>query len=137
MREQELVAQRPRHRTVTTKSEPGAQVAPNLLQRDFSADEPDTKWVADTTYIWTAKGWLYLAVVFDLFSRMVVGWSMTVIEDATLVVQTLQMALARRRPLAGLLLEGILVLTLRWLKVSEHRCSGTLLTRKTSYADDW
>ena len=53
MREQGLFAQRPRHRTVTTQSEPGAQVAPNLLQRDFSADEPNTKWVADTTYIWT------------------------------------------------------------------------------------
>jgi putative transposase len=53
MREQGLFAQRPRHRTVTTKSEPGAQVAPNLLQRDFSADQPDKKWVADTTYIWT------------------------------------------------------------------------------------
>ena len=61
MRDQGLFAQRPRHRTVTTQSEPGAQVAPNLLQRDFSADEPNTKWVADTTYIWTAEGWLYLA----------------------------------------------------------------------------
>jgi len=50
MREQGLFAQRPRHRTITTKSEQGAQVSPNLLQRDFSADEPNTKWVADTTY---------------------------------------------------------------------------------------
>jgi putative transposase len=103
MREQGLFAQRPRHRTVTTKSEPGAQVAPNLLARDFSADEPNTKWVADTTYIWTAEGWLYLAVVLDLFSRMVVGWSMAAIQDATLVVQALRMARARRRPQAGLL----------------------------------
>src|SRR5258707_9509979 len=103
MREQGLFAQRPRHRTVTTKSEPGAQVAPNLLQRDFSADQPDKKWVADTTYIWTAEGWLYLAVVLDLFSRMVVGWSMAAIQDATLVVQALQMAIVRRRPQAGLL----------------------------------
>jgi putative transposase len=78
-------------------------VAPNLLQRDFSADQPNTKWVADTTYIWTAEGWLYLAVVLDLFSRMVVGWSMAAIQDATLVVQALHMALARRRPQAGLL----------------------------------
>ena len=103
MREQGLFAQRPRHRTVTTRSEPGAQVAPNLLQRDFSADQPDKKWVADTTYIWTAEGWLYLAVVLDLFSRMVVGWSMAAIQDATLVVQALQMAVTRRRPEAGLL----------------------------------
>ncbi len=103
MREQGLAARRPRHRTITTQSEQGAQVAPNLLQRDFSADEPNTKWVADTTYIWTAEGWLYLAVVLDLFARMVVGWSMATIQDATLVGQALQMALTRRRPQAGLL----------------------------------
>jgi putative transposase len=103
MREQGLFAKRPRHRTITTKSEPGAQVAPNLLQRDFSAEQPNTKWVADTTYIWTAEGWLYLAVVLDLFSRMVVGWSMAATQDATLVVQALRMAITRRRPQAGLL----------------------------------
>lgn len=103
MREQGLFAKRPRHRTITTQSEPDAQVAPNLLQRDFSAQAPNSKWVADTTYIWTAEGWLYLAVVLDLFSRMVVGWSMAAIQDATLVVQALHMAIARRRPQAGLL----------------------------------
>jgi putative transposase len=103
MREQELFAHRSRHRTITTKSEPGAQVAPNLLQRDFSADQPDTKWVADTTSIWTAEGWLYLAGVLDLFSRMVGGWSMAATQDATLVVHALHMAITRRRPQAGLL----------------------------------
>ncbi len=103
MREQGLFAQRPRHRTITTKSEPGAPVAPNLLQRDFSADQPNTKWVADTTSIWTAEGWLYLAVVLDLFSRMVGGWSMAATQNATLVVQVMRMATARRRPQAGLL----------------------------------
>jgi putative transposase len=103
MREQGLFAKHPRHRTITTKSDPGAQVAPNLLQRDFSANAPNRKWVADTTYIWTAEGWLFLAVVLDLFSRMVVGWSMATIQDATLVVQALHMALARRRPQAALL----------------------------------
>jgi len=103
MREQGLFAQRPRHRTVTTKSEPDAKVPPNLLQRDFSADQPNTKWVADTTSIWTAEGWLFLAVVLDLFSRMVGGWSMAAIQDATLVTQALHMAVARCRPQAGLL----------------------------------
>ena len=87
MREQGLYAKRPRHRTVTTHSDPEAKVAPNLLQRDFSAQQPNTKWVADTTYIWTAEGWLYLAVVLDLFSRMGGGWSMAATQDATLVVQ--------------------------------------------------
>src|SRR6266536_5628842 len=103
MREQGLFARRPRHRRMTTHSEQGAQVAPNLLQRDFHADEPNSKWVADTTYIWTTEGWLFLAVVLDLFSRMVVGWSMAALQDATLVVNALEMALARRRPQAGLL----------------------------------
>lgn len=103
MREQGLVAKRTSHRTVTTHSEPGAQVSPNRLQRDFSADQPNTKWVADTTYIWTAEGWFYLAVVLDLFSRMVGGWSMAAIQDGTLVSQALRMAVARRRPQGGLL----------------------------------
>jgi transposase InsO family protein len=103
MREQGLAARKPPHRTITTHSDPEAQVAPNLLQRDFHADKPDTKWVADTTYIWAAEGWLYLAVVLDLFSRMVVGWSMAASQDATLAVQALRLAIARRRPASGLL----------------------------------
>lgn len=103
MHEQGLYAKRPRHRTITTHSDPEAKVAPNLLQRDFSAQRPNTKWVVDTTYIWTAQGWLYLAVVLDLFSRMVVGWSMAATQDATLVIQALQMAIICRRPPAGLL----------------------------------
>lgn len=101
MREQGLFAKRSRHRSVPTHSEPGAPVAPNLLQRDFTASQPNAKWVADTTDIWTAEGWLYLAVVRDLFSRMVGGWSMAATQDATLVVQALRMAITRRRPQAG------------------------------------
>lgn len=85
MHEQGLVARHARHRTTTTHADPKAQFAPNLLKRDFSASEPNTKWVADTTFIWTAQGWLYLAVVLDLYSRMVVGWSMAAVQDATLV----------------------------------------------------
>jgi transposase InsO family protein len=71
MREQGLSAKPPRHRTVTTKSEKGAPVAANLLHQDFHAACPNQKWTTDTTYIWTSEGWLYLAVVLDLFSRMV------------------------------------------------------------------
>jgi putative transposase len=103
MREQGLVAELPRHRIVTTKVEKGVKVTANLLQRDFHADRPNQKWTTDTTYIWTQEGWLYLAVVLDLFSRMVVGWAMAAIQDATLVAQALQMAIVRRRPQAGLL----------------------------------
>jgi putative transposase len=100
MREQELFAKRPCHRTITTQSEVGAQVAAHLLERNFGAKQPNTRWVADTTSIWTAEGWLYLAVVLDLFSRMM-GWSMAATQDATLVIQAFHMAIARRRPQAG------------------------------------
>ena len=85
------------------EKEERARVAENLLQRDFSASHPTRKWVTDTTCIWTVEGWLYLAVVLDLFSRMVVGWAMAAMQDAPLVEQTLRMALVRRRPQAGLL----------------------------------
>lgn len=75
----------------------------NLLQQDFHADHPNEKWTTDTTSIWTQEGWLFLAVVLDLFSRMVVGWAMTTILDAALVGHAFQIALARRCPGAGLL----------------------------------
>lgn len=106
MREQERVAKHPGHRTTTTRSEEGAKVAPNLLQQDFHAQEPNQKWTTDTTYIWTGEGWLCLAVVLDVFSRMVVGWAMAAIQDATLVINALNMAFVRRCPQAGLLLHS-------------------------------
>ena len=102
MRELGISAQIPKHRTITTHSEKGVPVAANLLQQDFHADRPNQKWTTDTTSIWTQEGWLYLAVVLNLFSRMVVGWSMAANQDATLVLQALQMAIARRRPEAEL-----------------------------------
>jgi len=71
-------------------------VAPNLLDRRFSADRPNQKWVADFTYIWTAEGWLYVAAVIDLFSRRVVGWSMKAEMTAQLVTDALLMAIWRR-----------------------------------------
>jgi len=86
MRERQLSAHLPRHRTITTKSEKGARVAENLLQRNFHADEPNRKWVTDTTYIWTWEGWLYLSVVLDLFSRLVIGWAMQASQDAILAL---------------------------------------------------
>lgn len=78
-------------------------MAPNLLKRDFSAEAANTKWVTDITGVWTAEGWLYVAVVLDLFSRLVVGWAMAAHRDAELVEQSLHMALLRRHPAAGLL----------------------------------
>lgn len=76
-------------------------IAPNVLDRDFEADAPNQKWVADFTYIWTAEGWLYLAVVLDLFSRRIVGWSMKDTMTAQMVTDALMMAIWRRgRPKA-------------------------------------
>lgn len=99
-----IVARR-RHRRypITTQRQPGLVPAPNLLQRDFSADRPNRKWVTDITYIDTAEGWLYLASVMDLFSRKVVGWAMSDQIDSALSTNALRMAWITRRPLSGLL----------------------------------
>jgi putative transposase len=94
---------RRKYRPVTTKRQPGAIPAPNRLNQDFSALTPNQKWVSDFTYIETGEGWLYLAVVLDLFSRKVIGWSMSQQMDTALVKTALRMALRGRRPPAGLL----------------------------------
>jgi HTH-like domain len=75
MRENQLIARQKRRFKRTTDSEHAWPVTPNLVAQDFTADGPDRKWAADISYIWTAEGWLYLAVVLDLFSRRVVGWA--------------------------------------------------------------
>jgi putative transposase len=87
----------------TTDSKHSLPVAPNLLNRRFDATEPDRFWVSDITYIWTAVGWLYLAVILDLFSRQVVGWSMDRHITRKLVIDALRMGVWRRRPGAGLI----------------------------------
>jgi transposase InsO family protein len=91
------------HRVVTTKANPKARVAENVLDRQFETDRPNQKWVADVTSIATTSGWLYLAVVLDLFSRRVVGWAMAATFDSELVEQALSMALTQRKPGTGLL----------------------------------
>ena len=73
-----------------------AAVAPNVLDRTFEAAAPNRKWIADFTYVWTAEGWLYVAAVIDLFSRRVVGWSMSAEMTAQLVTDALVMAIWRR-----------------------------------------
>lgn len=103
MREAALTALRKRRRVLTTKRDATHPVAPNVLQREFTATEPNTKWVTDITYIPTTAGWLYLAVILDLYSRAVVGWSMSACCDEALAENALQMAVSRRRPKAGLL----------------------------------
>lgn len=82
---------------VTTDSEHAFPIADNLLNRAFKTVEPDRVWVADMTYIWTGQGWLYLAVIIDLFSRRVVGWSMADHMRTELVVTALKAALGQRK----------------------------------------
>jgi putative transposase len=88
---------------LTTQRQPGVVPAPNRLNQDFTATAPNQKWVCDFTYIATGEGWLYLAVVLDLFSRKVIGWAMSQTMDTALVETALRMALQERRPPAGLL----------------------------------
>ena len=102
MRENSLVARQKRRFKRTTDSEHAWPVAPNLIAQDFVADAPDRKWGADISYIWTAEGWLYLAIVLDLFSRRVVGWATSDRLKRDLAVEALRRALAARNPAPGL-----------------------------------
>lgn len=103
MREHGIRARRPRHRRSTTDSTHTLPVAENVLDRQFEVRVPNARWAADITYLWTCQGWLYLAVVMDLFSRRIVGWSMQQTLARSLVIAALQMALQARRPQPGLL----------------------------------
>jgi putative transposase len=96
MKRQGLKAKAARKFKVTTDSNHQLPVAPNLLEQNFSADAPNQKWVGDITYLLTNEGWLYLAVIIDLYSRAVIGWSMNSRMTAELTCKALQMALLRR-----------------------------------------
>jgi putative transposase len=88
----------PRLPPTTTQADPTKRPAPNKLDRDFTAPAPNRKWVTDITYLFTAEGWVYLAVVLDLFSRKVVGWSLGRSLEITLVAEALRQAIEARRP---------------------------------------
>jgi transposase InsO family protein len=103
MKQQKLEARKKRRTVRTTDSNHRQPVAPNILERDFSPVQPNSTWATDITYVWTGEGWLYLAVVLDLFSRMVVGWSMSQHIDTPLVLGALEMALEGRQPPEGLI----------------------------------
>lgn len=103
MRQAGLACKTKRKFKVTTDSKHNLPVAPNLLDRQFSAVQPNQKYVGDITYIHTQEGWLYLAVVIDLFSRQVVGWSMSERMQAKLVNDALLMAIWKRKPSKGLI----------------------------------
>ena len=103
MRELGLKAKVPRRYKVTTDSRHGFSVAPNILNRNFEVKEPNKVWAADITYVWTLEGWLYLAVIIDLFSRQIVGWSMDKRMKTQLTLDALAMAYWRRKPPTGLI----------------------------------
>lgn len=88
---------------VTTKNNPKAKAAPNLLRQDFTATMPNQRWVADITYIATDEGWLYLAAIIDLFSRRIIGLAMCERMTTDLIVTALNQALIHRKPVAGLI----------------------------------
>lgn len=103
MKEENLHCQTKRKFKATTDSKHDKPIAPNLLDREFTVNEPNTAYVGDITYIPTREGWLYLAVVIDLFSRAVVGWSMASRMKAELVNAAMLMAIWNRKPAKGLI----------------------------------
>ena len=103
MRHNGIRARHKRRYKATTDSKHSLPVAPNLLDRRFSPSAPNQAWGADLTYVWTEEGWLYLAVVLDLFNREIVGWSIKPRMTAELVTDALTMAWFRRHPAPGLI----------------------------------
>lgn len=103
MRDNGLKALQKRRYKKTTDSNHGGPVAPNLLDQDFACDGPDQKWGADISYIWTAEGWLYLAIVLDLYSRRIVGWAVSDRLKKGLAIMALTRAISTRRPPPGLI----------------------------------
>lgn len=103
MREHGLGSRKRRpFRVVTTDSRHAHPIAPNVVERDFAARAPNQKWLADITYVRTAEGWLYLALVLDLFSRKIVGWAMSDSMPQALTIEALRVAIGGRAPRAGL-----------------------------------
>ena len=101
MRQNSILVVRTHKHRVTTDSNHKFNIAPNLLSRNFSADQPNEKWVVDISYIWTREGWLYLAVVLDLYSRRVIGWAVSNRMKRDLAIRALEMAVALRKPSKG------------------------------------
>ena len=103
MKELGLNVRYPKKFKVTTDSDHNEAISENTLDRQFTIDTPNRVWTTDITYVWTLEGWLYVAVVIDLFSRQVVGWAINDHMRTSLCVDALQMAFWRRKPKAGLL----------------------------------
>ena len=96
-----IVAKTVKKFKATTDSKHNLPVAENLLKQNFAAAKPNTVWVSDITYVWTSEGWLYLAVILDLYSRQIVGWSMSERLTSDFVIKALYQAIGRRKPSTG------------------------------------
>ena len=103
MKREGLHSKRRNNFKITTNSNHNFPISPDLLQRNFAVEQPDRAYVSDITYIWTSEGWLYLAITIDLFSRLVVGWSLSSRMFAKLVADALNMAITTRNPEPGLI----------------------------------
>ena len=101
MRENAIVVKRNKKFKATTDSNHSFNIAPNLLDRDFFAAQPNQKWAGDISYVWTREGWLYLAVIIDLHSRRVIGWAVSSRMKRDLAIRALKMAIALRNPPKG------------------------------------
>ncbi len=124
---------------VTTDSKHNLPVAPNLLNRNFEVAKPNRAWVGDITYVWTAEGWLYLAVVLDLFSRKIVGWAMSNRIKKELVIDAIEMATGRRDICPGLIFHsdrGSHYCSIKFQKVlSKHQMLSSM-SRKGNCRDN-
>lgn len=103
MKAEQLKPKKARRFRITTISAPAHEKAPNILNRQFRVDAPDTAWVGDITYLWTPEGWLYLAVLLDLYSRRVIGWALSTEMTQEVALAALDQAIFERSPGAGLL----------------------------------
>jgi len=103
MRQDELKSRRTRKFKATTNSKHKLPIAPNLINKNFVVKQPNRVWVSDITYLWTWEGWMYLAVIIDLYSRQVVGWAMSTRINKELVLSAIIQAIGRRKPNLGLI----------------------------------
>jgi putative transposase len=139
MREMGLQGVTPRKFRVTTDSDHGHPIAKNLIDRNFVASRPNEKWATDITYIWTAEGWLYLAIVMDLFSRRIVGWSTANHLKTDLCLEALQMAIQQRTGIKGLIHHsdrGVQYASDRYREALDAQCIECSMSRRANCWDN-
>ncbi len=132
-----VTAKQKRKFKVTTDSKHNLPVAPNLLKRNFETQNPNEVWVGDITYVWTAEGWLYLAVVLDLFSRKVVGWAMSSRIKKDLVIESIRMATERREVSSGLIFHSDRGSQYCSHKYQKVLCSHGIISSMSRKGDCW